>query len=302
MGTSWSAAMVGTGTLGDPDAVAARIQAALDAVVAEMSTFDPGSALSRFNSAAAGEWVPLPPGLHEVVRYALQVAVASGGAYDPTVGPLVNLWGFGPGPRRDRAPDGAAIAAARARVGWRRLRLASDPPALLQPGGLYLDLSAVAKGFGVDQAAAVLEDAGIENYLVEVGGELRGRGVKPDGQPWWVALDPVADAPELPELVIALHGLSVATSGDGLRYFEDAGRRYCHAIDPRTGYPVAHAAAVTVLHPRCMCADALSTALMIMAPDEAFAFAVRNNLAARFVLRWEQGLEERLTPALNALL
>lgn len=299
MGTSWSVSCVGAGDFG-AEGLAAAIQAMLDALVAEMSTFDPASALSRYNGAAAGEWVTLSADLHKVVKYAAAVAEASGGAYDPTVGPLVNLWGFGPDPCRNKAPDDGEIAAARARVGWRRMAFAPDATALLQPGGVYVDLSAIAKGFAVDRVAALLDDAGIENYLVEIGGELRGQGMKPDGQPWWVALDPVAG---LPDFLIALHGLSIATSGDSLRYFEDGGQRFCHAIDPRSGYPVANGvSSISLIHPECICADALSTALMVMAPDEAYAFAVRNGLAARFLLRRAEGFEERLTPALQAML
>ena len=223
MGTTWSVRLVAPPTA-DARALTAMAQRALDAVVREMSPWEPLSDLSRYNRAAAGSWTPLPPAFAQVLRCALQVAEATGGAFDPTLGALVDLWGFGPRPFSGAPPDADDIAGAREAAGWRHVALDGD--ALFQPGGLRLDLNGIAKGFAVDQVAAALDRAGARSYLVEVGGELRGTGAKPDGQPWWVELErpPTASGGEV--TVVALHDLAVATSGDYRRFFDHDGRRW----------------------------------------------------------------------------
>lgn len=298
MGTTWSVLMVCPAD--DLRWLGAGVQQELDKVVAQMSHWEPDSDLCRYNAAGAGSWHRLPAEFLEVLEASLAYAQVSEGAFDPTIGPLVDTWGFGPAPERNAPPSPQEIAAARARVGWQALRLDDAGQRLLQPGGLQLDFSSIAKGYAVDQVARYLGRAGVEHWLVEVGGELRGQGCKADGQPWWVELERVGE--QLPHTVLALHGLSVATSGDYRRYFEHHGRRYAHTLDPRSGWPVTHAlASVTVLHPECMQADALATMLGVLAPDEAYDFAAQHNFAAQFVLRTEQGFEERLTPAFEAL-
>jgi thiamine biosynthesis lipoprotein len=306
MGTSWSVRLV-AGTRRPLTTLRSGIQRQLDDVVAQMSTWDCMSDLSRFNQARSAGWHALPREFFYVLRYAMDVARASDGAYDPTAGPLVNAWGFGPERGNGAQPAQAAIDAARARVGWQRVQL--DPPQLraLQPGDACLDLSAIAKGFGVDQVARYLQHAGIEDFLVEVGGELRGQGMKPDATPWWVELQrPPAGGGNnhgLASAIVALHDLSVATSGDYLRYFLSGTRQYSHTIDPRTGEPIAHGlASVTVLHPDCIAADALSTALNVLGPTAGMEFACAQRLPALFVVRTPGGLSERLTPELQAML
>jgi len=302
MGTSWSVVL-----LRPPGAAAAGLKAGieseLDRIVAQMSTWRADSDIGRFNRAPAGTWQALPADFLAVLDYALAVAQATGGAYDPAAGRLVDLWGFGPRPPGAAppaaVPDAAAVAAARAAGGWRRLGFDRAGARVRQPGGLRLDLSAVAKGHAVDCVARFLQAAGVESFLVEVGGELRGRGAKPDGQPWWVAVErPDGDAGTA--TVVALHDLAVATSGDYRRFFVAGGGRYSHTIDPRDGRPVRHAlAAVSVLHPSCMCADALSTALTVLGPEAGMDWAVRHDIAALLVLRAPGGgFEERLSPAL----
>ena len=300
MGATWSAKAVLPATA-DLAALQAMVQRALDAVVAQMSPWEPLSDLSRYNRAAAGTWTTLPPGAAQVLRRAIEIARASGGAFDPTLGALTDLWGFGPRPFAGAPPEAAAIAALREAAGWKRLSLDGD--ALFQPGGLKLDLNGVAKGFGVDQAAAALDGAGVRSYLVEVGGELRGTGAKPDGQPWWVELERPPAANDAEKTLVALHGLSVATSGDYRRFFDHDGRRYAHTLDPATGAPTRNpTVSVTVLAGDCMSADAWATALTVMGPDAALAFAAAHDLAALVVSRGPGGLEERLSPALQAML
>jgi thiamine biosynthesis lipoprotein len=267
-----------------------------------MSTWETTSDLSRYNTSPTG-WQTMPPACFDVIACAMAVAKDSTGAYDPTVGPLVNLWGFGPDPARRTRPDAADIAAARARCGWWRIELDPGRQAVLQPGGVYIDLSAIAKGYGVDAVADYLRAVGCTSFLVEVGGELLGEGVKADGQPWWVELEhPAEHVPE--PLIAALHGLAVATSGDYRRcFFDSLGRRYAHTIDPRTGLPTAHdTASVSVLHPRCILADALSTALMVMGSTEGMAYAERHDIAALFIDRQHDRYVESMSPAMTAML
>ncbi|PZR32558.1 FAD:protein FMN transferase [Caulobacter segnis] len=301
MGTTWSAKAVLPATV-DLPALEAMVQRALDAVVTQMSPWAPLSDLSRYNRAPAGGWIRLPEATLTVLRRAIEVAEASDGAFDPTLGALTDLWGFGPRPFSGAPPERDAVAALREAGGWKRLTL--DGEALFQPGGLRLDLNGIAKGFGVDQAAAALDKAGVKSYLVEVGGELRGTGAKPDGQPWWVELERPPSANDAEKTVVALHDLAIATSGDYRRFFDHEGRRYAHTLDPATGAPVTHATvSVTVLAKDCMSADAWATALTVMAPDAALAFAAKHDLAALIVSRAASGgLEERLSPALRAML
>lgn len=294
MGTTWRVTLV----VGASDGVTrlrAAIEAELDGVIAQMSHWQPDSTLSRFNRAAAGSRVRLPDGLFFVLDVARQIAEASDGACDATRGELVDLWGFGPSDAwRDRdfaPPDAGTIAAALRRSGWQRLALDAGDGSACQPGGLRLDLSAIAKGHAVDRVAGRMAAEGIVSHLVEIGGELRGTGIKPDGQPWWVSLETPPDRAGQPlpasvETVIALCGLSVATSGDYHRRFEHEGRIHAHTIDPRTGRPVANdLAAVTVLDRDCIRADAWSTALMVLGDEAGLALASRHGIAARFARR-----------------
>lgn len=311
MGTTWSVKLVAPPTA-NADALTAMAQRELDGVVEQMSPWEPLSDLSRYNRAAAGSWTALPPAFAQVLRCALDVAEATHGAFDPTLGDLVDLWGFGPRPFSGEPPKTQDVVEAHTAAGWRRVTLDGD--SLFQPGGLRLDLNGIAKGFAVDQVAAALDRAGARSYLVEVGGELRGTGAKPDGQPWWVELERPPTAParggahlhpvdDGSRTLVALHGLSVATSGDYRRFFEHDGRRYAHTLDPATAAPVANATvSVTVLDKSCMRADAYATALTVMAPDAALAFATQHGLAAMILARGPAGLEERLSPALSAML
>lgn len=308
MGTDWSARMMlPPGVQAD---LGAALRAELELVVAQMSHWNPDSLLSRYNAAPAGSWHALPPAFYEVMACALGVFDATSGAYDPAAGELVNLWGFGPARRFDQAgfyaPDAHAVAQALARRARARVTLDHAGRRLLQPGGALLDLSAVAKGHAVDRLALCLERHGVRHYLVEIGGELRGAGVKADGQPWWVEIEGVPDADDAEDpaqAVVALHGLAVATSGDYRRYFHQAGQRRSHTLDPRSGHPVSNdLASVTVLDASCMRADALSTALTVLGPEAGLAWADARGLAARFLLRREGALAELRSAAWRALL
>ncbi len=302
MGTTWSVKLAApVAALVDLER---GIQARLDEVVAQMSTWEAGSDISRYNRADAGSAHTLPAPFAEVLAAALALAADTDGAYDPTVGPLTDLWGFGPAGARAQAPKPAPLAQARERVDWRRLRFDAATRELIQPGAAYLDLSSIAKGYGVDRVADWLLAQGCGDCLVEVGGELRAHGRKPDGSAWRVAVEQPGREDEA-AAVIALDGLAIATSGDYRRYFEQTGagaaRRYSHTLDPRTGAPIDHTvASVTVLHERCMHADALATALTVLGARAGLAYANRRRLAALFVLREGDGFVSRATPGFVA--
>jgi len=300
MGTTWSVRICASPAL-DLHRLHARIQRELDRIVAQMSTWRGDSDISRYNEAAAGYAQALPAEFSQVLTCALDIAGQSGGAYDPTIAPLVDAWGFGAHSAGPRIPDEATLQAAHARVDWRTLRSHFDPPQLRQPGGLRLDLSAIAKGYGVDRVAACLRDAGVPGALAEVGGELYGYGIKPDGGRWRVlvesAPDEAADDTHPPRVVI-LDGKAIATSGDRWHHFQQDGTRYAHTLDPRSGRPVVHAAAaVSVIADDAMRADGWATALTVMGAGEGHAFAQRHGLAARFLIRSAGGLRESMTPA-----
>lgn len=298
MGTSWSAKIVG----GDPQAARAIAGQVLGQVIAEMSHWDPGSALSRLNRAPIGSWQRLPPALVTVLASAWRVAEASDGAFDPTIGALVDLWGFGPSGPRAAPPPSEAIESAHPAAGLDAFEL---DPLLLRARRLRdarLDLSGNAKGHAVDALADALEGAGHRDLLVEIGGEFVGRGLRPDGQPWWVEVEPLPGS-NLPPLRIAAHDVAIATSGDYRRSFTADSRRYAHTLDPRTGRPIVHGTtSVTVLAADCMHADAWATVLTVLPLEEARSWATQHSLAARIVVRTDHGLEEWLSPALQAML
>lgn len=299
MGTTWSARLALPAGRTE-DAARQAIQAALDEVVAQMSTWEADSDITRYNQAPAG-WQILPSAFFHVLRHALALAEDSGGAYDPTVGPLVNAWGFGPHQRAFEPPSAGVIEAASARCGWQRVQLDTERQAAHQPGGVYLDLSSIAKGYGVDCAGMALDALGVTQYLVEVGGELRARGKRPDGQPWRVAIE-VPDASDNHAMALPLEDHSIATSGDYRRHAGVGDARYAHTIDPRTGRPARNnVASVSVLHPGCMQADALATVLTVLGETDGLAYARRHDLAALFILRDADGYRVIATPAFQAL-
>jgi len=280
MGTLWSLRLDNPALL-PLEQVRARIEAAFGRVIAQMSTWDPSSDISRYNNAPAGSVHPLAPEFLRVLECALQWADASGGALDPTVGPLVGLWGFGPRPRSASWPSQAELLAIRRLVDWKRIDLDARAATLRQPGGIELDFSGIAKGFAVDHACAALKEMELHNFLLEVGGELSARGTRPDGRPWRIRIDGLeGEAGQL-----ALSDMSVATSGDRWHSHTAGGRRWSHTIDPRTGQPAGHSlTSVSVLHPECMQADALATLLTVMGPADGLAFARDQEVAALFVV------------------
>lgn len=302
MGTSYSIQVVGLPPSIEPQQLQSDIDAELERVNDLMSTYREGSELSRFNRSRSIDWLAVAPALASLVQEALGMSEASGGAFDATVGPLVNLWGFGPGGGRDSVPSDAQIAQAQTKVGYDKLFVRADPPALKKSEPeLYLDLSAIAKGYGVDRIAELLDDAGVTNYLVEIGGELRGLGHNGRGRPWRIAVERPAPGVREPYGIVELRGGAMATSGDYRNFFEQGGKLYSHTIDPRTGRPVTHElASVTVLAPTTARADALATAFLVLGPKKGLALAERLQTAAFFILRTPNGYSELQTSAFQA--
>lgn len=274
----------------------AQVQQAVDERLAEinrsMSTYDPESELSHINrgvtEADPDGWIRVSPGLEDVLQDALIIHDKSEGLFDVTVGPLVNLWGFGPSASRDEVPDEQALQAALDQVGFSALTLDAGSDRIRLTAQRYIDLSAIAKGWGVDQIASLLEARGHTSYMVEIGGEIRTAGNKPDGNAWRIAIErPDSGLDERPvELIIQPGTSGVATSGDYRNYFEEDGVRYSHTINPFTGRPITHKlASVTVLHDNCAMADGWATALNVAGPDKGMALAEANQLAVFMIVR-----------------
>ena len=304
MGTTYSVQLP---TLPDGltvDTLLPQIEAELATINAQMSTYMDDSELSRFNAAPAGDWFPVSKELAEVVLAGIAMSDRTGGAFDVTVGPLVNLWGFGPAGRRGSPPSSEELQAAQAHVGYERLQARTDPPALRKEvDALYVDLSAIAKGYAVDRLAELLEDRGVTTYFVDIGGEVRTHGLKPDGSAWTLGIEePRADGRALARAVRMPDG-AMATSGDYRNYFEVNGKRYAHVLDPRTARPVEHGlASVSVFAASCIEADGLATALLVMGADEAFSFAEGADLPVLLIERRDGELVQRATSRFDALL
>lgn len=299
MGTRYSVQLGTAGVAaGERSALARGVDALVTGIDARMSTYADTSELSRFNASPDTDWVRLSAPTSTVLGQALSTSAASAGAFDVTVGPLVNLWGFGPGERASRAPRSQDLSQALARVGHENLEMGPDGTVRKRRVDTYVDLSGIAKGHAADRVAEHLAASGHDSYLVEIGGELRAQGAKPDGTPWRVAIERPSAGSRAVYRIIALENAAVATSGDYRNFFDDGGRRYSHSIDPRTGKPVTHAlASVSVVAATTMEADAWSTALMIAGPEAGIALARDKGLAAHFVTKGSSGLEEHHTDA-----
>jgi len=299
MGTTYHIKVVATLEQVEALKLHEKIDAVLEQVNQEMSTYIPSSEISRFNDSQSTESVKVSAGFARVLAESIRLGELSDGKLDITVGPLVNLWGFGPEQRSETVPSDEILANTRSRVGLNNLHL--DGNQLMKDiPNLYIDLSTTAKGYGVDVVAELIEINGIANYLVEIGGEMRLKGFKHTGELWAIAiekpiLDPSGEQRAIHEIVIPKDN-AVATSGDYRNYFEVDGQRFSHIIDPDTGKPINHnLVSVTVIHPSSMTADGLSTTLMVMGAEQGMEFAVKNDLAALFISKTEHGFTEQFT-------
>ncbi|MFT7009124.1 MAG: thiamine biosynthesis lipoprotein [Colwellia sp.] len=299
MGTTYNIKVVSTLEQVELLKLQDKVDAALKQVNQEMSTYIPDSEISLFNQSNAGEVFEISPGFTRVLKESIRLGELSEGKLDITVGPLVNLWGFGPELRPEKVPSESVIATTLTRVGLNNLHLVGNQLSK-DISNLYVDLSTTAKGYGVDVVAELIEANGITNYLVEIGGEMRLKGFKHTGELWAIAiekplLDPSGEQRAVHQIVIPKDN-AVATSGDYRNYFEVDGQRFSHIIDPATGKPINHnLVSVTVVHPSSMTADGLSTTLMVMGTKQGMEFAVKNNFAALFISKTEHGFSEQFT-------
>lgn len=264
------------------DQIQAEIDKRLEDVNNQMSTYRPDSELSRFNQAE--KFLVISEPLKFVIQASLAIFEDSQGAFDITVGPLVNLWGFGPDKRPIKVPSEQLIAAKKKSVGSHYLTLKNN---LLSKAkaDLYVDLSSIAKGYGVDQVALYLQSIGVNNYLVDIGGELRVQGVKPTDESWTLAIERPSAGQNVQRL-IQIGDNAIATSGDYRNYYEFDGIRYSHTINPKTGKPINHKlVSVTVIHTSCMLADGLATAITVLGPDAGFDFAEKKKLAVFLIVK-----------------
>lgn len=297
MGTTWNVQLVTTGAQGAREAGAAVQELLLRLDRGVFSTWAADSELSRLNRSPPGVPQALSQELLEVLVLAQEIYPASRYTFDISIGPLVNLWGFGPEPSTG-VPEAAAIAAAQEQLGLDSLHLDTHAGTATFSRPLTLDLSGIAKGYATDKVAELLQQRGFASFLVEIGGELRLQGLRPDGQPWIVAVErPQSGMPEVyARLASRGEALALAGSGDYRNFREVDGKRYAHEIDPRTGAPVTHTlASVTVIGETAAAADAWATALMVLGPETGREVADGEELAAYFIMRGSAGLEHAYT-------
>ncbi|MCZ6829666.1 MAG: FAD:protein FMN transferase [Gammaproteobacteria bacterium] len=302
MGTRYHVTLVAGSETIDPAQMQAGIDAVLDTIEDSMSSWRDDSEISRFNRAPPGKWWPVSAGFLEVFSLARQVTLASDGAYDVSVAPLVELWGFGPGAGAS-IPGQAQIDAAMQRVGEAYVDMDVPGQRLRKQRPLALDFSSIAKGYGVDKLGQWLEQQGHVNYMVEIGGEIRVRGHSPRGTPWRIAIEKPEPVAREAVAVLEITDQAVATSGDYRNFFEVDGVRYSHSIDPRKGRPVRHQlVSVTVVHRSTTLADAWATALIVLGPEQALKTALRESLAVYLISREPGGLRVDKTPAIETYL
>lgn len=281
----------------------AELQAILDAVNAVLSTYQADTELMHFNRAPVGEWVSVSPMLFNAVRQAQVVSAATQGRYDVTIGPLVDLWGFGPGAVPAQVPAPGDIARARAHVSWGKVSLDGGKTAMRREADVQLDLSSVGEGVAVDALSTHLEGLGVHDYMVSVAGCSRVQGKKPDGAHWVIAIEK-PDGSGQPQQVLELADKVISTSGSYRNYHEIAGRRYSHTIDPATGQPITHhGVSVSVIGSAdTVSTDAWATALNVLGPEQGFMLAEARGIPAYFIVHTDKGLAVRYTSAFRPYL
>lgn len=299
MGTSYHISFYGM----RPISIHDEIERVLVRVNEQMSTYIEDSEISRFNRSKAGVLFPVSKDFAELVLEAKRIHKVTAGSFEPTIEPLVNLWGFGPMKVPNKVPSDELISATRSVIGMDKVQSMLNPPSLQKKlDNVEVDLSAMAKGFGVDKIAGYLESIGIDRYMVEIGGEVRVGQKKPDGLAWMIGVQMPEDGGGAKlARVLKLEQASIATSGDYRNYFEKNGKRYSHIIDPLTGFPIKHKlASVTVVTSKCADADALATAFMVMGSEKGLELAKELSLAVLFVVRDGGAFRQILSPAMSA--
>ncbi len=286
MGTTFNVTAIGEDL--DETALAASVAETLAAVNAKMSNWDPNSEVSTFSASASTDPVAVSDEFALVLAAANDVHNKTDGAFDVTLGPLIELWGFGPRKPEDPVPSDADIEAALAGVGQKRLLTLDAEAGTLAKSepGVGINLSAIAKGYGIDAVAETLRDAGIENYLVEIGGDLVSKGQNDKGEAWQIGIEKPQAGSQSLQLIVSLDDRGMASSGDYKNYFEQDGVRYSHIIDPITGRPITHrTTSVTVLAENAMMADAWATAMLALGQEKGMQLAEEHKLAVYFISR-----------------
>lgn len=302
MGTTYHIKVVANDRMPDAQLLQARIDLLLDKVNNEMSTYRPNSELSQFNALEPGQPIKVSDDTIKVIKEGVRLNKTTNGALDITLGPLVNLWGFGPDKRPTKIPSQATIDATMQRTGIDGISIDGNQLMKTKPS-LYVDLSSVAKGFGVDQVAEMLEGYQPQGYLVEIGGEIRAKGTKPGDLPWRIAVEKPTEQDRQVQQVIEPGNIAMATSGDYRIYYEEEGERFTHIIDPRTGYPVKHRlASVTVLNKQCMTADGYATAMMVLGTEKSLALAEKEHLAVMLIEKQDDGFKVYYSSAFKPFL
>ena len=303
LGTTFRVLLVAPGERFSRDELQTRILETMDEIDRLASTWREDSELSRFNANRSEAWIETSAEFCDAVDRALEISRLTDGAFDITVGPLVNLWGFGPDGSVTMPPADERLRAVLVDVGYEQLQTRCDIPAVRkQSGSIYIDLSGWAKGHAVDRLGELLDQSGFKDYLVEIGGELKLRGKNAQGLKWAVAVEAPSTTKRVPHSVLRLTNTGVATSGDYRNFFDHDGKQYSHTIDARTGYPVSHAlAAVTVVNESTAYADAMATALLVLGPKDGPERAERLGIAAYFLIRDKTGIEEIESPSFKLL-
>lgn len=299
MGTSYQVTLAARQS--DLSEIKNQIDQRLATINQLMSTYIEDSELSRFNRAETTNCYPLSEETLQVIRGAQEVSTLSKGKFDITLAPLIEIWGFDKKDTHDRMPDETTIGRLLDEIGYQKLTLDSDCVAKAQPD-LSINLSAIAKGYGVDEIARLLQSKKIEHYLVEIGGEVANKGRNARSDDWRIAIETATSERGI-QRVIRPQGMGIATSGDYRNYFEKDGKRFSHTIDPTNGFPITHAlASITVLHPQTMMADAFATAMMVMGPEQSLEFAQKNQLAILMLVKDSSGFKEVYSDAFEPYL
>lgn len=301
MGTTYSIKISDFPSQLTPKQLKSDIDHRLDNINHQMSTWIPDSILSRFNTSSDSQWYDIPQDTLTVISESIRISELSEGAFDVTVAGLVDLWGFGKTERNGKIPSEKEIKNLIRQVNYQKIRTRREPSAIKKTNPeITLNLSAIAKGYAVDQVALLLEEKKINNFLVEIGGEIQTKGEKQLQKPWIIAIErPIIEKRAI-QKIISLKNKSLATSGDYRNYFEKDGKRFSHTINPRTGRPITHnLASVSIIHESCMTADALATALMVMGPEKGYQLAERNKWAIFMIVRTDKGYQEMSTPEFN---
>lgn len=305
MGTFYSVKISGA-TPPNPHQLQQEIDALLEQANNDISTYRQTSVLSRFNQYRGSEPQPIPRGMADIISLAQRIGRDTDGAMNITVGPLVNLWGFGPEKQPTQIPTQDQIDSARQQVGLQHLTLISDNRGeWLQKDlpDLYVDLSTMGEGYGVDLLVNLMMQKGITNYLVSVGGAVSSRGVNGQGQPWRVAIQKPTDQENAVQALVDLQGYSISTSGSYRNYFEQGGQRYSHVLDPATGRPINHRlVSATVIATTALEADGWDTGLMVLGTEKALRLAESKGLAVYLITKTDQGFTAVMTPQFKAFL